>query len=322
MGKAELFGIGVALGAGAAISSEYLGHTPQTPETARNATILLDLAVAADALQEHGLTYCLAGGVYYAALLHPNTVYNADERAIVCGSDLAYPLYRENGTRRDLDIRVMNRASPKILKQARLVTQQRIHSAAQARGLAKGAELSLFSFDQPYKNNRFIRPWDYITITTQDERGELWLQHSCGAKAKLPASALETWSVTINGRSYPASDPWEALWRTATRCAFGSKVKDRQKIEALATRLEVADIPRTEICDAYASFASQLATLLAAERVTSLCDQRKLGQAALLASTRGVMSLREKVEATRIATMIQNPDSRFAMIFERLVGAE
>lgn len=181
-----------------------------------------------------GTRYSVMGGIALSAVTHADSV-DWDGRTIVISSEVSLPQYRENGTRRDLD--VLFHSTDKDIMDG---------SYQQVRKAIDG-ELTVSAFRLWDYNENKPGYFDFLGRQYVDQSGRTFWRTS-GIETELPASSLETWNVIREDRVVcEVLNPVAQLGAYMNRSIGGEKLKDKDKIVELRNIImpsgKIKDIP-------------------------------------------------------------------------------
>jgi hypothetical protein len=196
---------------------------PQAPDCYEIAANLDGVLRAADIDD-----YYLVGGMASGPLSEGDYELDLAERAIIAGQNTTLPVFRENGTRRDIDVLVLS------------TDEDRIQRAAQAVGglIDDALEVSVFGVephaDLMTRGSRLARLFkDFLSHRTIDEEGG---HHYVLGPIDQAVSeeSYEPWQlVTPGGDTFQVMHPVAQLYCYDMRSLSGPRTKDAAKVAQL-----------------------------------------------------------------------------------------
>ncbi len=176
----------------------------------------------------------LIGGVGSTALAHPELQINTSARTISAPEDLYLPQFRDDGTRRDLDVLVLSTDKGEIQEVEEFAKQV----------VGEELEISVFGLkkvDQLKKQKE--SPFGVSAMKTFLSDRYLTAKDGDQAKAykalfpfEVPfnVSALETWNLQVGDVALPVPHPGMSIANYYTRSISGLRPKDADKVSAMA----------------------------------------------------------------------------------------
>jgi len=200
---------------------------------------LTDLLVLDNRLREglHGSYYMIGqspivqiiGGVNTAALEHPETVIDVENKEIIAPESLHLPTYRADGTLRDLDILVQSDDKTSINHVDKLAKQI----------IGDSLDVSAFGYKSgEILESQIKHPFGFIALKTfLSDR--YCMSDETMQKALFPfavemdQASLETWSLLVGDTVIPVPNPAISAINYTNRSISGVRPKDRAKIDRM-----------------------------------------------------------------------------------------
>lgn len=193
------------------------------------------------------------------------------ERAINIGNDTVLPQYRENGTRRDVDVLVHD-TDKLIMDDCRKGIQEIIDEELTA------SVFRLWDYDENRSGYFDLLGRQYI-----DKSGRTFWRTS-GIETELPIESLEAWSIIRNGRAVcEVLNPVAQLGAYMNRSINGEKLKYADKI----SRLRNTIMPQGRLKNIPAEYREQYLTFSDQSRKVSEAARKKFGLIAIKADLVG-----------------------------------
>lgn len=181
--------------------------------------------------QEAGITHRFVGGVAYSGLLTDKTTFKVDvaTRTVRLKKHRQLPVFRDDGTVRDIDLITFCPNSEKIGDLKRMITRQALVSGLGDKFPFVSVENAVFNDDK--KHNKIFQFVYSVFIDGQDfGRGRVYLVYE-SIREEISWRSLEPWTVILeDGRKYTVRNPYGDLLGYLIRTPIGFKPKDREKL--------------------------------------------------------------------------------------------
>lgn len=205
--------------------------------------------------------------------LHAATYGRIDwgERAISIGNDTVLSQYRENGTRRDLDVLV--HSTDKLI-----TDDYRREIRDIVDGELTASVFRLWDYDENRSGYFDLLGRQYI-----DKSGRTFWRTS-GIETELPMESLEAWNIIRNGRAVcEVLNPVAQLGAYMNRSINGEKLKDVDKIRRLRNTI----MPQGRLKNIPAEYREQYLAFSDQSRKVSEAAHKKFGLIAVKAGMVG-----------------------------------
>ncbi len=175
--------------------------------------------------------YFVLGGIATSAIMDPTSVFDHQTQTLIAGPDTVLPVIRqENGTRRDIDVLVLDLLSKKEAKTISRKVDEVINREliVSVFGLKKHHSLE----GQPLAQLRqsIASP---ISKRTIDEEGRLRYE-LFPLSQEVPQDSFEPWTLQMpNGQSVSIFNPAAHMLAYKTRSITGIRYKDQKKVSEM-----------------------------------------------------------------------------------------
>lgn len=181
--------------------------------------------------EDQQITHRFVGGVAYSGLFKKETKFEVDvERKIVHLKDHCdLPIFRDDGTVRDIDLITFCRDWGKIAKLKKQFALQAKTSGLGGKFPYISVENAIFEGDK--KQNKLFQFVCSILIEGEEfGKGKAFLVYE-DIKEEISWKSLEAWTVVLrDGRRYTVRNPYGDLLGYLVRTPIGFRVKDREKL--------------------------------------------------------------------------------------------
>lgn len=181
--------------------------------------------------QETWITHRFVGGVAYSGLLKDKTTFKVDvaARTVYLKKHRELPVFRDDGTVRDIDLMTFCPDQEKIASLKRMISRQALISGLGDKFPFVSVENAVFNDDK--KHNKIFQFVYSVFIDGEDfGKGRVYLVYE-GIREEISWQSLEPWMVVLeDGRKYTVRNPYGDLLGYLIRTPIGFKPKDREKL--------------------------------------------------------------------------------------------
>jgi len=194
----------------------------------------------AEALDKEPIEVQIIGGVNSAALVHPDTVIDADSKTVIAPSLLHLPTQRNDAakTRRDLDILVKS-SNPDVIERVERIVDETVGTALERSVFGIVPEKVLrrqlrhrfgFTALKTFLSDRYVHPDDIDTPDGVDSPDRM-IRSLFPFGVPIDSESLESWTLTVGDMHVPIPNPAMSIINYTTRSISGVRPKDKKKLK-------------------------------------------------------------------------------------------
>lgn len=176
--------------------------------------------------------YYVLGGIATSAIKHPDSVFDHQTNRLVAAPDSGEPVFRDNGTRRDIDLLVLD-----------VLTSEQATRVRQKISLVVGKYLvvsvfGLSNHQQPTVLRRVVKSAAaWTSERTLDNDGTLRYE-LYPLQQEVPRESYQPWTLQLpNGHGVSILNPAAHMLAYHMRSISGVRDKDRDKVEKMRKRV-------------------------------------------------------------------------------------
>jgi hypothetical protein len=204
--------------------------------------------------------YYVLGGIATAAIKDPDSVFDHQTSRLIASREANEPVIRENGTRRDIDVLVLDVLSEDQATKVKLAISVAV---------GKSLVVSTFGLNWHEESSKLASVGnlfsDWTSKRTLDEHGKLRYELQ-PLEQEVPRESFSPWALELpNGDEVAILNPAAHMLAYYMRSISGLRVKDQAKVEIMRQRILTDPLFVEQVHDgplkSWVSFADDIAKL-------------------------------------------------------------